>query len=42
MFFGFTIFVLVAIGIVLKTFIIIPEREKVIQERLGKFENNLS
>ena len=35
MFLGFTIGFLVALGIILKTFIVVPERSKVIKERLG-------
>ena len=41
MFFGLTVACLVALGIILKTFIVVPERSKVIKERLGKFEKVL-
>ena len=41
MFFGFTVACLVALGLILKTFIVVPERSKVIKERLGKFEKVL-
>ena len=41
MFFGLTIGCLVLLGIVLKTFIIVPERSKIIKERLGKFDKVL-
>jgi len=41
MFFGFTLGCLITLGIILKTFIIVPERSKVIKERLGKFDKVL-
>ena len=40
-FFGFTLFVLLALFVVWKTFIIVPMRENVIKERLGKYMGTL-
>ena len=39
---AFTVFVLVALFFLLKTFIVVPMREAVIVERLGKFRDVLA
>ena len=41
MVFGLAIASLVALGVVWKTFIVVPEREQVIKERLGKYQETL-
>lgn len=40
-FFGLTVAFFVVVGVVYKTFIVVPERENVIKERLGKFKGVL-